>query len=310
MKLLRPYLFAFFVTSQIGSFAQPKNPKSFKAEAVFRWNNPPQKWTLKSLPSNLRHSTFKSPSMGIKVGYYVYLPKEYDSPKFKNRKFPVVYHLHGGRPGSEKKSIALSSFIHRAMESKKVQPMIYVFPNGGPMSWYNYPQKKNGMGENVFIHELIPQVDSTYRTYATRGKRALEGFSQGGRGTTRIMFKYPELFGSVAPGGSGYEPEERIKNNEGEESPKVRFAKGYDAWTLAKEYSLRKRPSPLKPLIWVGTKGFNYEYNLKYLKYLESLGIPSERLIVQDAPHSAKIIYEKKGLDLMNFHNRNFNQAK
>ena len=306
MKLLRYYLFALFVTSQIVSFAQAKNPKSFKTEAVFCWNNPPQKWTLKSLPSNLRHATFKSPSMGIKVGYYVYLPKEYDSPKFSNRKFPVVYHLHGGRPGSEKKSIALSSFIHRAMESKKVQPMIYVFPNGGPMSWYNYPQKENGMGEKVFVQELIPHVDSTYRTYARRGKRGLEGFSQGGRGTTRIMFKYPELFGSVAPGGSGYEPEERIRNNQGEESPKVRFAKGYDAWTLAREYSLRKSPPPLKPLIWVGTKGFNYEYNLKYLKYLDSLGIPSERLIVAEAPHSAKIIYEKKGLELMKFHERNF----
>ena len=118
--------------------------------------------------------------------------------------------------------------------------MIYVFPNGGPMSWYNYPQKENGMGEGVFVQELIPHVDSTYRTKATRGKRALEGFSQGGRGTTRIMFKYPELFESVAPGGSGYEPEERIRNNGGEESPKVRFEKGNDAWTLAKEYSLRK----------------------------------------------------------------------
>ena len=192
------------------------------------------------------------------------------------------------------------------MESKKVQPMIYVFPNGGPMSWYNYPQKENARGEDVFVKEVIPHVDSTYRTYATREKRGLEGFSQGGRGTTRIMFKYPELFGSVAPGGSGYEPEERIRNNQGEESSTVRFAKGYDAWTLAKEYSLRKSPPPLKPLIWVGTKGFNYEYNLKYLKYLDSLGIPSERLIVQDAPHSAKIIYEKDGLSLMKFHNINF----
>ena len=306
MKLFLLYLFALLLSIPIGSFAQLKNSKRFKAETVFSWNNPPQKWTLRDLPPTLRHSSFKSPSMGIKVGYYVYLPEEYDSPKDKNRKFPVVYCLHGGRPGSEKKSIALASFIHHAMETKKVQPMIYVFPNGGPMSWYNYPQKENGMGEDVFVKELIPHVDSAYRTHATRGKRGLEGFSQGGRGTTRIMFKYPELFGSVAPGGSGYEPEERIRNRGGEESPGVRFDKGNDAWTLAKEYSLRKSPPPLKPLIWVGTKGFNYEYNLKYLKYLDSIGIPSEKLIVPGAPHSARLIYEKKGLDIMRFHERNF----
>jgi S-formylglutathione hydrolase FrmB len=306
VKLFLLYLFALLLSIPMGSFAQLKNSERFKTETVFSWNNPPQKWTLNALPSNLRHSSFKSPSMGIKVGYYVYLPEEYDSPKYKSKKFPVVYHLHGGRPGSEKKSIALASFIHQAIETKKVQPMIYVFPNGGPMSWYNYPQKENGMGEDVFVQELIPHVDSTYRTKATRGKRALEGFSQGGRGTTRIMFKYPELFGSVAPGGSGYEPEERIRNMGGEESPGIRFEKGNDAWTLAKEYSLRKSPPPLKPLIWVGTKGFNYEYNLKYLKYLDSLGIPFEKLIVPGAPHSARLIYEQKGLDIMRFHERNF----
>ena len=306
MKLFLLYLFALLLSIPIGSFAQLKKPERFKAETVFTWNNPPKKWTLKALPSNLRHSSFKSPSMGINVGYFVYLPKEYDSPKYKNRKFPVVYYLHGGRPGSEKKSIALSSFIHRAIESKKVQPMIYVFPNGGPMSWYNYPQKENGMGEDVFVKELIPHIDSTYRTYATRGKRALEGFSQGGRGTTRIMFKYPELFGSTAPGGSGYEPEEKIRDNAGEESKNVKFAEGYDAWTLALKYSMRKNASPLKPMIWVGTKGFNYEYNLKFMKYLDKLGIPYEKLIVTDAPHSARIIYEKKGLELMQFHDRNF----
>ena len=32
-------------------------------------------------------------------------------------------------------------------------------------------------------------------------------------------------------------------------------------------------------MIWVGTKGFNYEYNLKYMKYLEELNIPYEKLI-------------------------------
>ena len=46
--------------------------------------------------------------------------------------------------------------------------------------------------------------------------------------------------------------------------------------------------------------------NLKYIKYLEKLGVPYEKLIVPAAPHSAKAIYEKNGLDLMRFHDRNF----
>lgn len=295
---------AFAVTG-ISVYGQADKKKK-KIATPFSWVSPASEWKVKTLPKNVRYDTFKSPSMGIDVGYYVYLPDGYDAKKNKSEKYPVVYHLHGGRPGSESKSVSLSTFIDQAMRTKKIAPTIYVFPNGGPMSWYNYPQVKNGQGEDVFIKEMIPHVDATYRTFGTRAKRGIQGFSQGGRGTTRIIFKYPEMFGSTAPGGSGYEPEERIRDSNGVESQNVRFAPGYDAWTLAKAYSKRKDAPPLNPLIWVGTKGFNYEYNLKFMKYLDGLGIHYEKLIVPDAPHSTKIIYEKSGIKLMQFHDRNF----
>lgn len=294
-----------FAVAGISVYGQADKKKK-KIATPFSWVSPASEWKVKTLPKNVRHDTFKSPSMGIDVGYYVYLPDGYDAKKNKSKKYPVVYHLHGGRPGSESKSVSLSTFIDQAMRTKKIAPTIYVFPNGGPMSWYNYPQVKNGQGEDVFIKEMIPHVDATYRTFGTRAKRGIQGFSQGGRGTTRIIFKYPEMFGSTAPGGSGYEPEERIRDSNGVESPNVRFAPGYDAWTLAKAYSKRKDAPPLNPLIWVGTKGFNYEYNLKFMKYLDGLGIHYEKLIVPDAPHSTKIIYEKSGIELMQFHDRNF----
>jgi enterochelin esterase-like enzyme len=52
--------------------------------------------------------------------------------------------------------------------------------------------------ERVLIQDLIPHIDSTYRTLATRKDRALEGFSMGGFGAVHLAFKYPELFGAVA----------------------------------------------------------------------------------------------------------------
>jgi enterochelin esterase-like enzyme len=85
-------------------------------------------------------------------------------------------------------------FGQQQKKAKKIEPTIYVFPNGGPMSWYNYTQKEQALGEDVFVKQLIPHIDHSYRTIAKRGGRAIEGFSQGGRGTTRIMFKYPERF--------------------------------------------------------------------------------------------------------------------
>ncbi len=282
-----------------------KQTKKKAARNPFRWVNPlPQgDW-----PDGLKHFTFRSPSMDIDVGYCVYLPPGYDNAKNAKRRYPVVYYLHGGRPGSETKSVRLTTNIDAAMRNGDVSPAIYVFVNGGEVSHYNYPQKKS-MGEDVFIKELIPHIDATYRTIAKREGRGIEGFSQGGRGTTRIMFRHPELFCSAAPGGAGHSTEKRISEENGRESDSLIFAPGYNTWDLAREYA--KHPEPkLSILIHVGTKGFNYENNLEYMAFLDSLKIPYEKLIVEDAPHSAKIIYEKQGLELMRFHARNFERAK
>jgi len=291
----------FFAFS--AGIAQDRKVKKKKKPRPFSWVSPSGGATL---PTGVKHGTFKSPSMGVEVGYYIYLPPSYEDGK---ERYPVVYHLHGGRPGGEHKSFQLASFVHAAIKMGTIEPTIYVFPNGGPMSWYNYPQIENGQGEDVFVKETIPHIDTNYRTIAKREGRALEGFSQGGRGTTRIMFKHPQLFISVAPGGSGYEPEKRIQENNGAESENVKFAPGYNAWDLAKKFAEKPEP-PLNILLWVGNKGFNYEYNLKFSDYLNELGLKHDKLIVPDAPHSAKIIYEKNGNELMRFHQENFAKAK
>jgi S-formylglutathione hydrolase FrmB len=291
---------------------QEKKDAKEKSTPPFSWVSPLPEARLKSLdlPSTVQHATFKSPSMGIDVGYYIYLPPEYDAKKNADIKYPVVYHLHGGRPGSESKSVSLSKFIDPAIANGDIEPTIYVYPNGGPVSWYNFPEKENGLGEDIFVNELIPHIDATYPTWGTPEGRAIQGFSQGGRGTTRIMFKHPELFGSAAPGGSGYEPEKRIQENDGWESDSLRFLPvGYNAWDLAKAYAERSNKPDLPILLWVGTKGFNYEYNLKFSDYLKKLGVPNQKLIAEDISHSASGIYEKKGLKLMKFHDKHFKTA-
>lgn len=285
--------------------AQAQGQKKQKPNAPFNWVNPPSK-AYAGLP--IQHKTFRSQSMGIDVGYCIYLPPGYDQSELMETRYPVVYYLHGGRPGSELKSVGLSAFIEKAIRSDRIPPMIYVFINGGPMSHYDYPQIKNGQGESVFIEELIPHVDSTYRTIASRKGRGIEGFSQGGRGTTRIMFRHPELFCSAAPGGGGFATEKKISENDGHESDRVVFAEGYNAYDTARIYagSEKQNRYPLRILIHVGTKGFNYENNLAYMKFLKQLGVEFNKLIVEDVPHSARLIYERQGNALMKFHAQNF----
>lgn len=268
----------------------------------FSWVSPLSEKQSASLTKGMEHRTFKSPSMGLDVGYYVYLPEAYETSG--SRKFPVVIHLHGGRPGSEAKAVRLANFVDSAIKADKIQPTIYVFPNGGPMSWYNYPNLENGRGEDVLVKELIPHLKESLRTR----EFGLEGFSQGGRGTTRVMFRYPELFASAAPGGSGYSSEKKVQENGGAESEKVVFSEGDNTWDLAATYAEREDKDRLPIFMWVGTKGFNFENNQEFSAYLKTLEIPHEMMTVEGVDHSAARIYEKQGLELMNFHQKHFAQ--
>lgn len=301
MHLSRTIIFCLAVvaTLSIVCAEKAKTPKKKKTSA-FKWVNPNDRW--RKSPS-IRHERFSSELVKQEVGYFILLPPSYaETP---SKRFPVVYYLHGGRPGSEGKAVGLAPMILDAMKSGEVMEMIYVFVNGGPVSHYNVPDKPGAIGADVFIKELIPHIDETYRTIANRRGRGLEGFSQGGRGTMRLSLRYPELFGSAAAGGGGYETERRISESGGYENERLKFAEGDNAWDLARQYANSKQPR-VKLMIYVGTKGFNYQNNLQYMTFLEQQGVQFDQLIVAGVPHSAKGIYEKRGRELMKFHAANF----
>jgi len=299
--VIRTGLFLLALTFPCLLFAQQRpTPKGFN------WVSPGSEKLVSSLSNKLRHRTYHSQSMGIKVGYYVYLPPGYYKPENSDRRYPVVYNLHGGRPGGEYKMVHIHRFVDEAIRDGKIEPVIYVFPNGGPMSWYNYPQFQNGQGEDVFVKETITHIDQQFRTIARREGRALQGYSQGGRGTTRIMFKYPGLFSSVAPGGSGYATEKIIQENNGVESEFVKFTPGYNTWDLAKRYADRENAPVLRILIWVGSEETNYQSNLDFMDYLKELEIPYQKLVASGIEHNARQIYELRGEQILKFHDANF----
>ncbi len=98
MKYSYLLLTVFLAFGTASSFAQ-KTKLSGKAKLKaqlesHRWTSPLPEARAKTLPQNVRHATFRSPSMEVDVGYYVLLPDGYDAPKNKKKKYPVVYHLH------------------------------------------------------------------------------------------------------------------------------------------------------------------------------------------------------------------------
>ena len=260
------------------------------------------------LPTQLKKGTFKSTSMNLPVGYYIYIPDIYfEDP---GRRFRTVYYLHGGRPGNEARSVNISNFLQDTFSAVSIDPALYIFVNGGELSHYN-SEEKNSFGEDIFINELIPHIDEKYRTIPKRNARGLEGFSEGGRGATRYMFKYPELFGTVAAGGASYMTEKLIQDNNGyEDEPRDEdesiyyVGKGNDAWSLAKIHKNSGKRTP-KLLLWSGREDMNFKSIEEYSSYLEKLLIEHDFLAVEGIDHNPFLFYEKAGERLIRFHQDN-----
>jgi dipeptidyl aminopeptidase/acylaminoacyl peptidase len=151
----------------------------------------------RSEPEGTKYKTFRSKTIDADVSYLVYLPPDYE--KDEARRYPVLYSLHasGGTPGRDARG--LLARMAPAIRDGRIPPMIVVFPNGLRGATM-YSDSKDGRYpvESVIVKDLIPHVDATYRTVASREARALEGFSMGGFGAAHFGFKYPELFGVVA----------------------------------------------------------------------------------------------------------------
>ena len=227
----------------------------------------------------LMHQTYYSNIHKTSIGYTIALPKNYD--KEKDRKYPVVYCLHGGNPGNEYQIYWYNNLVKPIISNSQTHEIIYVWNNGGKhKSHYDFPQF-DSYAETTFIKELIPHIDSTYRTIPNRMARGLQGYSMGGRAAARYIFKYPELFSvSIAiAGGHQFEKENSdTKGNNGEYQPTD------NSWDLAKMYSVNPIP-PIELYVYVGSKDRNYEANIEWTKYLNELGIHHSITVIEGVKH-------------------------
>jgi endo-1,4-beta-xylanase len=171
--------------------AQNKKAADKGGDEVTTWLNVPDP---KTLPAGVSHQRYHSASMGHDVGYCIYLPPGYESAPA--RRYPVIYNLHGAG-GDETRGLLAAEVLHEGILAGRWPEMILVFPNGGKRTHYKDSYDGRSMAETTVIKELIPHVDATYRTIAARHGRCIEGFSMGGRGSTRLALKYPEMFCSL-----------------------------------------------------------------------------------------------------------------
>lgn len=155
-------------------------------------------------PSHRRVSLgqFHSPSLNGTAHYAAYLPTGYDS---SNRRYPVIYYLHGLPDGGGSYSGPRVMSIGKAAE-KSGRPAIVIGAQGArpgdtDPEWHDWGPGRNW--ETATSKDLVSYVDSHFRTIRDRRARALVGVSAGGYGATIIGVHHPETY-SVVESWSGY----------------------------------------------------------------------------------------------------------
>jgi enterochelin esterase-like enzyme len=158
----------------------------------------------------------------------VYLPPSY--AKQTDRRYPVVYFLHGYGTGAQRyrDMMKVPEAAEKDIAAGTANEMILVHPDAFTIyngSMYS-SSPTTGDWETYIAQDLVAWLDSHYRTIPDRMSRGLAGHSMGGYGTTRIGMKHPEVFSSLYamssccltaslnPGGRGGAQAEALKSPE------------------------------------------------------------------------------------------------
>ena len=126
----------------------------------------------------------------------VYLPPSYD---FTEKRYPVIYVLHGFGGDSNSLTRKMESAMDRMIFTEEIQEAIAVFVDGsnrfGGSMYLSSPTI--GDYETYIRRDLVNFIDRQYRTIPHRDSRGITGFSMGGYGSMHLSLKYPEVFGVV-----------------------------------------------------------------------------------------------------------------
>lgn len=140
---------------------------------------------------------FQSKMLGRSVKYSVYLPDGYDQ---STRKYPTLYLLHGWSD-DETSWIQMGNMqpiVDEAIASGKSVDMVIIMPDARD-TWYVNAYDGKDSYEDMFIQELIPYMEKTYRLRQQSAYRAVSGLSMGGHGALLYALHHPETFSVCAP---------------------------------------------------------------------------------------------------------------
>ncbi len=166
-----------------------------------------------------RRVTLHSEALGVEKSFYFSLPPGYHQIANARMRYPAIYLFRGHEhewvhrwQDKSRHGRTVIDVYRQLLKEGKIGPMILVFPgissddNRVPGLLMNFrepervagaPGVGTGRFEDYFFDELIPCVDSRFRTIADRSGRAVDGFSLGGLQSIKAATRRPDLFSSA-----------------------------------------------------------------------------------------------------------------
>lgn len=172
-------------------------------------------FAVKNVPHGHVHEVlFPSKSTNTSRRAFIYTPPGYE--KETSKRYPVLYLQHGyceneySWPMQGRANLIMDNLIAESKAKPFIIVMTYGMTNeikfGGIRDFDIKPF------QTVLIDELIPYVDSHFRTLADQKNRAMAGLSMGSMETKTIAMNRPDVFSHIGLfSGALFQPDE-VKN--------------------------------------------------------------------------------------------------
>jgi len=148
----------------------------------------------KNIPhGQIRSINYWSDINGLERHINVYVPAEYEANP--NKKYPVLYLVHGW--GEDENGWSIQGHMANIMDGLiavgKAVPMIIVMPSGD-VKTNSDVREASGNITDIYVKNLIPYIDKTFRTKTDKQNRAMAGLSRGGMQTSMTVFANMDKF--------------------------------------------------------------------------------------------------------------------
>ena len=170
-------------------------PESTEASAYYTFNP-------ETRHGQVRECQYFSKTENAARRCFIYTPAEYETSG--DKRYPVLYLQHGmgeDERGWHQQGM-MANILDNQIAAGKCEPMIVVmdYGNCGYIHGARKGEKRDDFGATftpILLNDIIPYIDSTFRTKTDRDNRAMAGLSWGGHQTLQTTLYNLDKFAHI-----------------------------------------------------------------------------------------------------------------